>query len=307
MTQLAFANSFMLHSDDGRTEIRISQNGGAIVEGYWDGKAIFRPYAGDKDASFAVLKAASFPLAPFGNRLEGNRFTFDGATHELALNLDWDAHYLHGDAWLQQWEVTHQDAHSATLSYAHPKRDGSSYVYTTTQHFAVEDDSLLVSMGITNTGPIALPFGIGHHPFFPMTPATTLTASATSYWTEKAGWLPDQNMAIPDALNFKTAKPLPQCYTNNGFEGWDGHAVIAQPDTSIAVTITADPRFNRSFLFVSDTKFDPDYKLDFFCFEPMSHTAGGHLQTDLGGLKVLAPGETLSGDVRFAVSPLSPS
>jgi aldose 1-epimerase len=305
MTILAFADSFVLSSADGKTEIRISRNGGSIVEGFWNGKAIFRPYAGDKDAPFAVLKAASFPLAPFGNRLEGNHFIFEGIDHELALNLDWDAHYLHGDAWLQHWEVTHQDAHSATLSFTHPKRDGSPYVYTTTQHFVVENDSLLVSMSITNIGPIALPFGIGHHPFFPMTPATTLTANATSYWTEKAGWLPDRNMAIPDALNFTTAKPLPQSYTNNGFEGWDGHAVIQMPDTGVAVSMSADPLFNRSFLFVSDTKFDPDYKLDFFCFEPMSHTAGGHLQPDLGGLKILAPGESLSGDVRFTVSSLT--
>jgi aldose 1-epimerase len=302
MTELAFADSFLLRSDDGSTEIRISQNGGAIVEGFWNGKAIFRPYAGDKDAPFAVLKAASFPLAPFGNRLEGNRFSFEGAEYELALNLDWDAHYLHGDAWLGQWDVTQQDANNATLSYAHPKREGSPYVYNTSQHFRVENDSLLVTMSITNCGPVSLPFGIGHHPFFPMTPATTLKASATSYWTEKAGWLPDQNIPIPDALDFSTAKLLPQSYTNNGFEGWDGHAVVAMPDSGISVTVSADPLFNRSFLFESDTKFDPDYKLDFFCFEPMSHTAGGHLQPDLGGLKILQSGETLAGDVRFLVS-----
>jgi aldose 1-epimerase len=301
MTETAFEGSFLLHCGDGITSIRISQHGGAIVEGFWNNIPIFRPYAGDKTAPFAVLKAASFPLAPFGNRLEGNAFTFEGRDHKLALNLDWDAHYLHGDAWLDEWDVAHRDAQKATLTYSHPARDGSPYVYSAEQSFTVGQDRLTIDLSVTNIGPIALPFGIGHHPFFPMTEATTLTASATSYWTEKAGWLPDQNIAIPDALDFTSAKPLPRTYTNNGFEGWNGQAVIVQAES---VKISADPIFNRSFLFVSDTKFDPDYKLDFFCFEPMSHTAGGHLQPDLGGLKVLAPGETLSGQVRFQMGQL---
>ena len=55
--------------------------------------------------------------------------------------------------------------------------------------------------------------------------------------------------------------------------------------------IDTAPALSRYFVFVSDTKFDPNYREDFFCFEPMSHSANGHNLADLGGLTVLAPGQ----------------
>jgi aldose 1-epimerase len=304
MSEHAFDNSFVLTSPDGKTLFRISRHGGAIVEGFWNQVPVLRPYSGAHDAPFQVLKAGSFPLVPFGNRLEGNRFSFEGSAYELATNLDWDAHYLHGDGWLDMWDVEQQDDQSAVLTFVHPKRDGSPYVYAARQEFRVVDHQLSVVLHVTNQGPKALPFGIGHHPFFPMTPATTLQFNATSYWTEKAGWLPDQNMPIPLELDFSQPNHLPKAYVNSGFEGFDGVARIALPDTGIVVTMTADKQFGRSFLFVSDDEFEPGCQHDYFCFEPMSHSAGGHLQEDLGGLTVLAPGQTLVGSVAFSVEAL---
>jgi len=46
--------------------------------------------------------------------------------------------------------------------------------------------------------------------------------------------------------------------------------------------------------------FDPGYAYDFFCFEPMSHSADAHNGKG-GGLVVLCPGETLSGTMRMTV------
>jgi aldose 1-epimerase len=48
----------------------------------------------------------------------------------------------------------------------------------------------------------------------------------------------------------------------------------------------------------------PIERPDFFCFEPMSHLPDGHHMQDLGGLTVLAPGESLSGRVSIRLSPL---
>ena len=55
----------------------------------------------------------------------------------------------------------------------------------------------------------------------------------------------------------------------------------------------------RYFLFISDPKFDPGYKYEFFAFEPMSHGANAHNLSDGGGLRRLAPGESLMGGIRL--------
>ena len=71
------------------------------------------------------------------------------------------------------------------------------------------------------------------------------------------------------------------------------------------MSLSADPLFRHAFVFVSDTGFDPAFQRDYFCFEPMSHLADGQNMPGLGDLKVLRPGETLSGSVRLTPARLA--
>lgn len=245
------------------------------------------PEGADRDP----LRAGCFPLVPFGNRVEGNRFQFDGIEHRLAPNTPWDPHYLHGDGWLGDWTVDGRDAARASLSF---EFHGQSYRYRATQRFECEDRTLTATLGVTNLGERPMPFGLGWHPFFPLTSATTLEAPANVYWTEKAGWLPDARTAIPEALDFSRPAKLPRHWVNNGFEGWNGAAAIVWPERRMRLGIETDPVLSRYFVFVSDKKFDPGYREDFFCFEPMSHSTNGHNLPDIGGLTVLAPGQGMA-------------
>jgi aldose 1-epimerase len=124
---------------------------------------------------------------------------------------------------------------------------------------------------------------------------TTLCAAASDYWLEDKKWLPTERQPLPAELDFNRPQGLPTHWVNNGFEGWDGKAKITWPDHGLSLQIASSDIFQRYFIFVSDTKFDPGYKQDFFCFEPMSHSADGHHQKDLAGLRILEPGQSLSG------------
>jgi aldose 1-epimerase len=70
----------------------------------------------------------------------------------------------------------------------------------------------------------------------------------------------------------------------------------------MTLAISTIPALGRYFVFVSEKTFDPAYAEDFFCFEPMSHTANGHHLAALSGLTTLAPGESLSSSMRLALS-----
>lgn len=245
------------------------------------------------------LHAASFPLVPFGNRVRGNRFSFEGRDHELEPNMSWDRHYLHGDGWTRHWEVVERRADLVRLRLGAHRAPGTPYVYEAEQSIRVEGHMLETSLSLTNRGAEALPYGLGWHPYFPLTPGTLLRAAATDCWDEDSQWLPTVRKPVSGDMVFSTAAPLPRRWVNTLFEGWNGGAVIDWAESGLRLEIDADPLFGRYLIFVSDPAFDPGYTYDFFCFEPMSHSADAHHHADGGGLKRLAPGESLAGRVRM--------
>lgn len=261
---------------------------------------LFRePPPGDERAA---LQAGCFPLVPFGNRVRDNGFEVDGTAYALVPNMPWDRHYLHGDGWTSEWAVAEHAATGIRLTLRH--RDGGTpYVYDAEQSFTLGGPTLTIALAVTNRGDAALPFGLGWHPYFPLTPKTTLTATSGSYWDEDERWLPTIEHPTGGDLDFRAGALLPRRWVNTAFEGWDGHAAICWPERDATIAIEADPLFGRSLVFVSDPAFDPGYAYDFFCFEPMSHSVDAHHATGGAGLRHLAPGQRLEGRVRFTLAP----
>ncbi len=283
----------------GSLSLRVSTRGGSIL-GFWkdgDGRRVplLRP-ARTVDAD--APDASCFPLVPFGNRITGNRFVFEEVEYTLRPNTEWDAHYLHGDGWQASWHIGRQTETFIEMSF---EQSGGTtpYEYLASQSFTLDDDSLTVALQVENRGRQTLPFGLGWHPYFPLTPQTKLEACAEAFWTEAEGWLPGEQTNIPTDLDFSAAAGLPHRWVNNGFENWNGRGRISWPEYGVALSMEADQIFRHAFLFLSDTTFDPEFKRDYFCFEPMTHLADGHNLPGLGGLTALARGETLSGSFRL--------
>lgn len=285
--------------ESGRLFLRVSTTGGLIL-GFWqsdeNGKIdLLRP---SKSDAAGALDSSCYPLVPFGNRVKDNAFSFEGSEYRLSPNTDWDKHYLHGEGWQADWEIIGQTGSSIEMAFVH-EGDGTPYRYTAKQGFDIDRNVLTMTLSVENRGEKPLPFGLGWHPYFPLTPATTLMAPSRGFWTEVADWLPGERIATPPDLDFSAPAPLPHRWVNNGFEGWSGEALVTWPERHTALHLTADPIFKHAFVFVSDTKFDPGFKRDYFCFEPMTHLPNGHNLSGLGDLKVLKPGERLSGSVRL--------
>ena len=187
---------------------------------------------------------------------------------------------------------SHSDEDALTLAFTH---HSDSYCYRAEQHFSLQDSRLDMRLRITNQGADPLPFGLGWHPFFPLSETTLLQANASGYWQEDAQWLAGKHHhELPDGLDFCTPKPLPRRWVNNGFSGWDGKAEIVWPESGHQLRLTTSPECPVFFLFISDSRFDPGYQHDFFCFEPMTHAANDHHLPQGGSLRVLSPGESLT-------------
>ncbi|TPI35171.1 aldose 1-epimerase [Mesorhizobium sp. B3-2-1] len=287
------SSRILIESD--RLNVWISPLGGAIVEGRTvEGMPFLRPYKGN--AKFDVADGACFPLVPLGNRVENNAFSFGGRTVAFARNAD-DPLYIHGDGWLGAWAVEECRADHVELAFDKQQSAVSPYAYHVRQSFRLLGARLELLMSVTNTGGVTLPFGLGFHPFFPRTPLTTLLAQAQAWWTEGDGHLPASRGAIAEDVDFSTARPLPDSWLNNCCESWNGVARIVWPERRLGVHIKADSALDRYMLYA------PDQDKSYFCFEPMSHTPNAlrHVDADTMGLKLLAPGETLSAGFTMTV------
>ncbi|MBY3037088.1 MULTISPECIES: aldose 1-epimerase [Rhizobium] len=286
----------------GPLSLRVSTRGGLVL-GFWRDvgsarTALLRPCLSD---DVDALGSSCYPLVPFGNRVKDNKFSFEGSDYHFRPNTDWDKHYLHGEGWQADWSIGRRTPTSVELVFAH-EGQGTPYEYQARQRFALDEQGLTMTLAVENRGQRSLPFGLGWHPYFPMTPKTTLLAPARKFWTEVEGWLPGRQTEIPKELDFSSPAPLPQHWVNNGFEDWSGEALINWPERNTSLHLTADAIFKHAFVFVSDTTFDTSFKRDYFCFEPMSHLANGHNMPDLGGLKVLKSGEAISGSIHMRPS-----
>ena len=288
----------------GPLRARICPTGGVILDAHFEERPLLRPYRGDESGPVDPLKAGNFPLVPFGNRVEDNVFVYEGTEYRLSPNTDWDRHYLHGDGWLTPWRVTAKTDASVRLDLCRDEDPRAPYRYRAEQVISLRAQLLQLRLSVTNRGQRAMPFGLGHHLFFPLTPRTTLWARAAAFWSEKHDYLPDERRPIPADLDFAAPAQLPDRWINNGFEGWDGSAEIRWPERRFGARIRAREPFTGYFLFRADTDFDPAFSGDFFCFEPMTHLANAHRLPEPAGLIRLEPGRTLATEV--AIEPFYP-
>ncbi|HFE1066029.1 TPA: aldose 1-epimerase [Escherichia coli] len=280
----------------GPLKLDVSDQGG-VIEGFWrDTTPLLR--LGKK--SGVATDASCFPLVPFANRVSGNRFVWQGREYQLQPNVEWDAHYLHGDGWLGEWQCVSRSDDSLCLVYEHLS---GVYHYRVSQAFHLTADTLTVTLAVTNQGAETLPFGTGWHPYFPLSPQTRIQAQASGYWLEREQWLAGEFCEqLPQELDFNQLAPLPRQWVNNGFAGWNGKARIEQPQEGYAIIMETTPPAPCYFIFVSDPAFDKGYAFDFFCLEPMSHAPDDHHRPEGGDLIALAPGESTISEMSLRVA-----
>lgn len=280
----------------------VSEQGGA-VEGLWLKDNVLTPLLRPGKQNGVAVDSSCFPLVPFGNRVSGNRFSFAGKAYTLQPNVEWDQHYLHGDGWLNRWRCVAFERQRLTMEYSH--REGV-YVYTAEQTFRLEEDRLEITLSVTNDAKDTLPFGLGWHPYFPLTPETRVQANADGYWLEREHWLAGEyQRALPREYDFNHPSPLPRRWVNNAFAGWNGQATIRQPKLGYSLDLTSHPPAPCYFIFVSDPAFDKGYNFDFFCLEPMTHAPDDHHQPQGGMLAPLAQGQTLTQAMTLRISTLT--
>jgi aldose 1-epimerase len=234
-------------------------------------------------------------LVPWSNRISGGGFEFEGIFHAVEPNVAGEPFPLHGDGFQRPWRVASQSATEAQLILD----DGSigPYRYVARVSYSLHDGALHATLTVENRASIRLPYGLGFHPWFPRHAGTTLTAKASRVWLEDERHLPTGTAPVSayPAWDFSRGSALPAGWVNNGFDGWDGHASIVQPEDGIALDLEASRELGVFILY------SPSPDAGFFCFEPVSHPVDAHHGQ---GLTVLEPGQSMRAGMRLGWRPL---
>ncbi|MEK0085912.1 aldose 1-epimerase [Benzoatithermus flavus] len=269
-----------------------AERGGSIMRLRDEDFDLMRAWDGVTDSPLAY---ACFPLVPFSGLVDHARFTFAGRCHELEPDPAHRPHAIHGDGWTSPWRLVAAGADRAVIELVRD-RPGSAFRYRAEQRFALLAGRLEVGLSVTNRAEAPMPFGLGLHPWFDRRPGTLLSAEVGGVWQPDADNLPRRREPVPVPWGFRLRRPVAELALDHEFEGWSGTARIDWPDAGRALEIEASGLFRHLVVYVPPAA-------SFFCIEPVSHVADGFNLMAAGfpdtGVRILAPGETMSGLIRF--------
>jgi aldose 1-epimerase len=289
--------------ESGSTQLLVAPQVGGSIAAYYERTAAgpvhwMRPATQEALAARNPLQMASFPLFPYCNRIRDARFEFDGRTIDLAGDGNPFAHALHGHAWRREWKVSARTATSVDLHLEHtpdPAITGDwPFRYRARQRIELIGDVLRVTLSARNLDDRPMPFGMGHHPYYPRTAGTRATASVDAMWHADRDVLPTHLGMHPAVDALRHGMPADAFDLDNNFTGWGREAVIAWPEERRQLTLFADAQFGHMVVFAPANE-------ALLCVEPVSNTTdcfNAAAEPDSGrrvGGCVLQPGEGIEG------------
>ncbi len=248
----------------------------------------------------SVLDAASFPLVPFVNRIRGGTFDFRGRKVRLAPNMAGDPSPLHGQGWLDTWQVERSTAGEAELLFEHDAGEWP-WTYESRQFFALDDGGLDTRITCSNMGSEPMPCGLGIHPYFNCTAATRIRTRVEHVWTVDEHVLPIGKVRASGRYDIADS-PVCGRGLDNGYGGWSGSALFTDPAWPFDIALTSPgTRFFQLYSPVQNS---------IFVAEPVSHAndALSAPEADWAelGIRILEPGETMELAARIEVRPKKP-
>ena len=236
------------------------------------------------DTASSPREMASFPLVPFCNRIEDGTFVWNGRRVRLPPNAPGDPFPLHGYGWLASWQVESAEASWVELRLDYANGEWP-WPFTARQRVELNGDVLLIALSVENRGDSPMPAGLGHHPYFPRTPRTLVRARLPTLVETDARLIPTRRIPNPLDAQFARGCPIDTLRLDNGYTGWDGYAVIEQPDDDMRVEMQGEP--GQAFhLYVPDGRF--------FCAEAVTNEPNALNDLSAGApMRALEPGRRL--------------
>lgn len=200
-----------------------------------------------------------FVMVPWCNRLSAGGVWGADGFHLVPPTWHSTSMPVHGTGWLRPWTV-------ADLTRAAVQLDLQDvfgpYRYSARLRFALSGDSAAFEVEVVNRGDLALPFGVGFHPFFPWESGSKLGLNVTKVVAMGADGLPAQTRKFDRSrpMTLRGGKPIGRLRSVGVESGGD---ICLEEAASRTV-------LRHSFGLRNVLLWSPAGR-PFLCVEPMSH------------------------------------
>lgn len=280
-----------------RGEIELAPEQGGCVKAFrWDGLDVLRPLDPASGEDAPPAEYAAFPLFPFSGRIENGVFSFAGESYAIPPNFPPEPHAIHGQGWQSKWKVVEQTGLLAKLRMRYVGGHWP-WAYEATQTFTLRDDGLRLDLALTNLSERAMPAGLGWHPYFPASDASLL-ADVSAVWLSGEDMIPSAPSPLDRATDLRSERRVADLHLDNGFSVGDVGTTITLGNPNVTVRMTSSDVLRHLIVYTPKGK-------DFFCVEPVSHSPNAinsTLPSEVSGLRVLQPEETLTGTIYLNVT-----
>ena len=271
-----------LHHGDWQALI-CPEQGAAFARLQWRGRDVLVP---TPEGAHHPGSYGAFWMLPWANRLDGGRI----AGHEIPINREAEGTAIHGLALDLPWEVTSAASDQARLKQ---RVSVTPFDYTAQLVLSLDADGLLMEMECRHEGAAPAPYGMGWHPWFIRSAATSLHLNATQRASHTARGLPESFTPCTGIA----ADEAGLIGLDNFFAGWDGVARLAAPAGTITLTATGD--------FAAGVQVYAPPMQPVICVEPVSHMPDAPNRPALGAaapMRLLALGQSLRGTIRLTAA-----
>lgn len=291
----------------GLTATILPEAGGIVSRLDWrapDGRdhALLRPPGAVQPSTAAPNHCGTWAMLPFANRAFGG--VVDDGERRFLVPCNDPGGNIHGFGWQAEWEVLRYDRAHAVLEHRRSAGpDPYPYRYRARQEIGLGEGGMTVRLSIVNEADTALPYGIGHHPWFPCAGDTRLVMRAQGALVFGEAFRATGRRDFADGGPYAVPEPFRrEEVTAWSFLGWDGRARIETPSSGLAIALVASGNLDCPVVWAPAGA-------DFLCVEPQSHAIGAPSEPAARAaapLKRLQPGETLEGWLRIAPEALAP-
>jgi aldose 1-epimerase len=241
-------------------------------------------------------------LSPWPNRVDGGRYSFQGAEHQLALSEPATGNAIHGLTRWIPWTRTAHDRTEVTLRSVPHGAQGYPFAVQVDVTYRLETESgLHVTVTASNKGSHPAPWGVGHHPYLTVPTPTVDDCELTLPAGQR---LPADERGIPSGppsdvtgteFDFRTARKIGETQLDHAFTGLrrepDGLAWVRLSAGAVTTGLWADEGYRWLQVFTGDA-LEPARRRTALAVEPMTCPPNAFVSGD--DLLVLQPKETVT-------------
>ena len=285
---------------DAQASAVIGRVGAALVS--WTINAIELVEPGNLDAVGPYCEG--IVMAPWPNRLEGGKWSYEGRTLEFPINIQSQQNANHGLLIDHPYDLVEQTESSVTLgAMIHARLAYPFNVYTTVK-YELNASGIKVTHTAENRSAADAPYAVGGHPYFQFAGVPTadliLRSGAETVIDVNENQIPIGTLAtVGTRFDMRAGVRVGDNFYDHGFtdlprdENGLAHTYLTAPDGR-EIDVWQDAEFKHVVIFTPDFYWDvsPDAKRVAAAIEPQTAAANAFKTGD--DLKWLKKGEVFS-------------